>query len=80
MKFYNPFKPHIVKLKNGRFAVRELSLSDIFTWMYSDRDGVLYLSPHNSYDDIVYARENLAKRMAHRIEEKKPFATFYSKD
>mgnify|MGYP000729946247 CR=1 FL=1 len=31
MKFYNPFKPHIVEFTDGTFAVRKSSL---FWWVY----------------------------------------------
>lgn len=31
MKFYNPFKPHIVEFENGKFAVRK---SALFHWLY----------------------------------------------
>ena len=33
MKFYNPFKPHIVETEDGKFAIRELRL----WWQFWDR-------------------------------------------
>lgn len=33
MKFYNPFKPHIVLSSNGKFAIRELGM---LGWVYYD--------------------------------------------
>jgi hypothetical protein len=33
MKFYNPFKPHIVQLSNGKYAVRRWSL---LAWEYKE--------------------------------------------
>ena len=34
MKFYNPFKPHIVEHANGKFAVRRRCF---WGWEYKDR-------------------------------------------
>ena len=34
MKFYNPFKPHIVKYKNKCYFVRRLSF---YGWQYKER-------------------------------------------
>jgi hypothetical protein len=33
VKFYNPFKPHIVKFKNGKYGVRAL---DLLGWAFLD--------------------------------------------
>ena len=33
MKFYNPFKPHVVQFANSKFAVRRLSFSG---WEYKE--------------------------------------------
>lgn len=33
MKLYNPFRPHIVELSNGNFAVRQLT---VYGWQYYD--------------------------------------------
>lgn len=35
MKFYNPFKPHIVVSNTGKFAIRELG---ILGWIYLDNN------------------------------------------
>jgi hypothetical protein len=34
MKFYNPFKAHVIELANGTFYVRQFG---IFGWQYLDR-------------------------------------------
>ena len=34
MKFYNPFKPHLVQFNNGKYAIRRYRL---FSWEYRDR-------------------------------------------
>lgn len=36
MKFYNPFKPHIVQFGSGKYAVRRLTL--LVGYQYIDRD------------------------------------------
>ena len=36
MKFYNPFKPHIVKFRNGKFAIRRAGFPFGF-WEYLDK-------------------------------------------
>lgn len=33
MKFYNPFKPHIVQFSNGKYAVRRWS---VLAWEYKE--------------------------------------------
>ena len=38
MKFYNPFKPHIVEFADGTFAVRKRGWLG-FMWTYKDRMG-----------------------------------------
>lgn len=35
MKLYNPFKPHVVELNQGGFAVRKLSL--IYGWQFRSK-------------------------------------------
>lgn len=41
MKFYNPFKPHIVEFADGTFAVRKRGWLG-FMWTYKDRNGWSY--------------------------------------
>ncbi len=38
MKFYNPFKAHIVEFADGTFAVRKRGWLG-FVWMFKDRNG-----------------------------------------
>lgn len=38
MKFYNPFKPHIVEFTDGTFAVRKRGWLGII-WLYKDSNG-----------------------------------------
>ena len=42
-KLYNPFKPHIIELVNGKFAVRR---RNIFAWEYKEH---LTLSSEDVY-------------------------------
>ena len=49
MKFYNPFKPHIVEHANGKFAVRKRCF---WGWEYKDKKG--FVSTYNN--DIAWWR------------------------
>lgn len=47
MKFTNPFRWHVVRLSNGRYAVRRVSP---FGWMYMDARGT---DTWTLYDHVV---------------------------
>ena len=44
MKLYNPFKPHIVKFKNGKFAIRQFKM--LWGWEFLDNN---IISIHENY-------------------------------
>lgn len=46
MKFYNPFKPHIVEFADGTFAVRKRGWLGLL-WIYKDCMGWSYSTTSN---------------------------------
>ena len=57
MKFYNPFKPHIVQDANGNFWVRILEF--LWGWKYSSNYGVFFYG--RSFADSYRTKEEAEK-------------------
>ncbi len=72
MKFYNPFKPHIVEYAPGLFTVRKLPwyfplfLLVAQPWLYKDR----FYGWHTQPYDPLYAIEEAKQRLNYKKPEK----------
>lgn len=72
MKFYNPFKPHIVEYAPGEFAVRKLPWYFLFSfldgkyWIYKDKKCEWYQLPFDS----VYSLEEAKQRLNYKKQPK----------
>jgi hypothetical protein len=57
MKFYNPFKPHVIEV-GGLFYVRKFSLSNSYFnsgWLYLVPNNGFHVDPSVSFDRLEYA-------------------------
>jgi hypothetical protein len=65
MKFYNPFKPHIVEFTPGWFAVRKLPFYFMFAilgggiWVYMDKEHNWYFRLYDPLTSLEKAKERL---------------------
>lgn len=65
MKFYNPFKPHIVEYEPNKFTVRKLPWYFMFSvfdgnfWIYMDKYNEWYCTPYEPLGSIEEAKERL---------------------
>lgn len=63
MKFYNPFRPHVVELSNGKFAVRRLGDSG---WKYFDNQR--HRAEHYWWCDLQFAHNFAVDSLEHAQE------------
>ena len=57
--WYNPFKPHIVEYRPGRFTIRKLSIEHL-GWAYKESNGDFYISNYGYARNLDEAKERLA--------------------
>jgi len=79
MKFYNPFKPHIAKVDDTKYAIRR---HFVFYWLYLDRDNFAYwwgLPEYVRKYCVLNSESEAIKLLDRYYRRKKIISEFYSK-
>lgn len=80
MKLYNPFKPHLVQFKNGKYAVRRYCFP--FGWAYRDKtfdDKSWWAKPQRVIDWCLFSSKLQAEELLLKITTLKPKRDFGTK-